>query len=54
MVIITTGTARIYSLPAEVVITMSTWAKVGKTKDIRELDTRKRVRPDLNERGGAS
>ena len=32
---------------------MFTWAKVGKTKDVRELDAGKPARPDLKERGGA-
>ena len=53
MVIITTGIARI-SLPyTEVVTTMYTWAKVGKTKDIRKLYAPKGARTDLKERGEA-
>ena len=51
MVITITGIARIYLPYTGVVTIMSTWAKVGKTKDIRERSAGKLARCDLTERG---
>ena len=53
MAITITGIVRIYSLFIEAVTIMFTWAKVGKTKDIRELYEAKVSRTDLKGRGGA-
>ena len=52
MAITITGIARTYLPFTEAVINIFTWAKVGKTEDIRELDAGKSARPDLTERGG--